>query len=355
MSDDVTMSDTSVGTDNIDFSDLDFSVEETPETIEPKAKEEPEIKEEKETTEESSDTEDSSEETKEETQTKEPEELPEVTELKAKAEKAERRLRKAAEKIREAEMKVTQAEERVKTLIGEGINAEVAKEIVVARKVGNYGKMFELIGFDANAVVAEWAKALGWTQDQEEEVKIHVKRKQAEEEMAARRKALDEEKARVEQEKSVTIRKDLTLKAANWANKVADKFPVIATLEDKGIDQLRDTVAELVQSGDPRIKGCKTFEEALKVAAPIVERKLYKESLKAYEAVKKIKERMEKAPAKSEPQKKEPEAKKPEKTEKESKGKSPQGNGKPAPTPKSKLTAKDKLELELSKLDFSMG
>jgi hypothetical protein len=86
----------------------------------------------------------------------------------------------------------------------------------------------------------------------------------------------------------------------------------------------------------------------------MVEKKLYKESLRAYEAVKKIKERKpEKEVSKSTEQKKEPTKSPTKVTEKEDKGSATQGNSKPAPTPKSKLTEKERLDYELAKLDFS--
>jgi hypothetical protein len=340
------------GVEDMSFDSLDFSDSTT--SVEPKEIVDDEPVEEVESTEgkEEATEESSDDEPVEEPKPEEPSE--EFKAVQAKAEKAERKLKKAIERIRDTEAKVAQAEAHILALKGEGLDASLAKEIVVAKKSGNFGKVWEMLGFDANEVVKSWSKSLGWTKEQEEEVQIHVKRKQMEEDLEARRRQMDEEKARVEQDRARTVRQDLNLKAERFAQKMADKFPVISTLEDKAVDQLRETVAELVRSKDPRVQSCKTFEDALRIVAPMVEKKLYKESLRAYEAVKKIKERKpEKEASKSTEQKKEPTKSPTKVTEQEDKGSAKQGNSKPAPTPKSKLTEKERLDYELAKLDFS--
>ena len=282
------------------------------------------------------------------------EELPEFVEMKEKALKAEKRLKVARTKIREAEEKAKAVEEQFIRLKGSGHNALVAEELVEASASGNFNKLMKTLGFDPDEQVKIWGKTLGWTKEREEDVKEHLKRKELEEMTAKERRRLAEQENEIKRRESEVVKRDWTLKAENFVRKNADKFHMLASLEDKALNQLQDEIKERHAAGDAKIRSCKTYEEALAVVAVDVEKKLYREGKRVHEAIQALKEkRAKKESAKPEEQKKKDpskkEAPKPKEEEKsDKKAKSPTGS-----SGKKKLSEKDEYKRLLSRLNFS--
>jgi hypothetical protein len=206
------------------------------------------------------------------------EEAPAVDDFKAKMEEAEKRSAKAMRKLKESSDRLKAAEAHIAKLSGEGINAEIAVEVAVAKKSGNYGKAFKLLGLDPDAIVTQWAKDLGWNPEQEDAARAHMKSKMVE-----------EDRQKVESERTRVARQDATMRGQAVVRKYAEKLPLLATAEDEGVDLMIAKVQELSSKKDPRLTGLNTWEEAFKAVAPIVEKELYKKYSKMYEPLSKLK------------------------------------------------------------------
>lgn len=205
------------------------------------------------------------------------EEPPEIVELKEKIERSEHRFNKLMRKYKELEEKAKATEEYANKLKGEGINAEIAIEIAVAKKHKQYGKVFELLGLDPDKIVEHWGQAVGWTKDQQEEVKDLMKKQK-----------LEAEAQELAKQKAQIVRQEFTLKAENIIRKYSEKLPLASALEEESVNMMIDKLRDMALNKDPRIRDCKTPEEAFKVIAVLTEKELYKKYSKAYDAISKI-------------------------------------------------------------------
>lgn len=153
-----------------------------------------------------------------------------------------------------------EVETKYKALIGDGI--DVAQRIAGHAKDKNLNGVLKELGISGDDIV-DYYKAFI---PDAEAVKVKMKKE-------------EENKIKAElskREYELTVRK-FSLETEKMLAKYEDKLPVLTSLGNKGVNQVVSHIQHLVNTKDPLVTSCASFEEALRKVLPRLEKQLMKE------------------------------------------------------------------------------